>query len=75
MTPRIPQNIFNWLADWILTMPPRDPSDRHVELALAIRQVNRLSPLKSSKNCVDFIEHRLSLACHSLLESGGRGLR
>ena len=33
MTPHISENIFNWLADWILvtemgnTIPPRDPND------------------------------------------------
>ena len=34
MTPRIAENVFNWLADWILTMPPRDPNDPY-ERALA----------------------------------------
>ena len=33
MTPHVSENIFNWLADWILvtemgnTIPPRDPND------------------------------------------------
>jgi hypothetical protein len=33
MTPRIPENLSTWLADWNLvtiegdTMPPRDPND------------------------------------------------
>jgi hypothetical protein len=33
MTPRIPENVSNWLVDWSIatimgdTMPPRDPND------------------------------------------------
>ena len=33
MTPRIPENVFTWFADWgpvtimVNTMPPRDPND------------------------------------------------
>jgi hypothetical protein len=33
MTPRIPENVFTWFADWgtvaimVNTMPPRDPNE------------------------------------------------
>jgi hypothetical protein len=40
MTPRIAENVFNWLADWILTMPPRDPNDPYAELAPIRRLMN-----------------------------------